>query len=436
MTRTGPKPLSLHLSMASLAAAGFAGGAAFSQEDLEGFFKGIQKYQAHPFKRSMPPLETVWQAGSVRLLRVEVEGQGGAPDAAARHAAAEIGGGIDDIGIKGDALADADADADAQVQAQAQAQALAADASTVPPAKPAANADATITPRRHKTSGIPVIVIPSMINGSAILDLLPDRSFVRFLAGQGLEVYLLDWGEAAKDPGLSSFDTAMRERLLPALDAAGAEVMLLGYCMGGLFAAAASVLRPNKVKGLVMLAAPWNFHDSEAALKNRISVMKPAALPYMAQHGRLPESWVQAVFATLDPEGSIRKFAAFAALPERDKKAELFVAVEDWLNEGGALPAAMARSCMEEWYERNLPHNGEWLVCGEVIAAENVACPALVVAAKEDKIVPLESALSFGDKAGTERILCATGHIGLMVSRDAAAAIWAPVARWLAAQQR
>lgn len=287
--------------------------------------------------------------------------------------------------------------------------------------------------KQHK---IPVVLIPSMVNKSDILDLLPDRSLLRWLAEQGFDIYLYDWGMAAEDKGQADFDTAIQTRLIPAIESIGGPVLLLGYCMGGLFAASLSILRPDLVKGCVMLAMPWNFHDERAALKARMSLMKPAAIPYLTQYGRLPESWMQAVFATLDPEGSIRKFSNFAQMPQGDAREAMFMAVEDWLNEGLDLPAGVARTCMEDWYEQNLPHLGQWEVCGKIIDARAITQPTFVVAASEDKIVPPDSAMAFADaRIKGDRLLCKTGHVGLIASGRVISDVWTPIAQWFAVQQ-
>lgn len=362
MVRSGPKPLPFQLSMASVAAAGMAGGTVFSGDTLQKFFEGIKKYQAHPFHRAVPDLPVVWQDGEARLLHAKASG---------------------------------------------------------------------------KAHGIPVVLIPSMVNKSDILDLLEDRSLLRWLAGQGFDTYLLDWGRAAQDAGQATMDAAIEQRLLPAIESLGGPVLLLGYCMGGLFAAAAGALRPDLVRGIVMLAAPWNFHDEKAALKNRLTLMKPTAIPYMKQYNRLPESWMQAVFATLDPEGSIKKFSSFADMGEDDPRIPVFMAVEDWLNEGLDLPAGIAMMCMEEWYEQNLPHLDQWVVCGKTVRAGDLKAATLVIAARDDKIVPLDSALAFADKrVKGDRLIAATGHVGLLASGKAVSEIWKPMAQWFAAQQQ
>lgn len=359
--RIGPKPLPFQLSMASVAAAGLAGGTAFSGDTLQKFFEGIKKYQAHPFKRAVPELPVVWQEGETRLFH------------------------------------------------------------------------ATASGKTHKT---PIVLIPSMVNKSDILDLLEGRSLLRWFAAQGFDTYLYDWGNAAQDDGQQDRDSAMGQRLVPALESLGGPVLLLGYCMGGLFAAAVAALRPDLVRGVLLLATPWNFHDEKSALKSRLQLMKPTAIPFMKQHNRLPESWMQAVFATLDPEGSIKKFASFAAMQEDDPRVPVFIAVEDWLNEGLDLPAGIAMMCMEEWYEQNLPHLGQWVVCGKTVRAEDLKVPTFVVAAKDDKIVPLDSAIAFADKRiKGDRLIAATGHVGLIAGGKAMAEIWRPMADWFAVQQ-
>lgn len=285
----------------------------------------------------------------------------------------------------------------------------------------------------HKT---PVVLIPSMVNRSDILDLLPDRSLLRWLAAQGFDPYLLDWGEPSCDEGQQDMDRAVAERLIPAIESLGRPVLLLGYCMGGLFAAGVASLRPDLVKGVLLLASPWNFHDEKGALKARMTLMKPMAMPYMTQYRRLPESWMQAVFATLDPEGSIKKFASFAAMPDGDPREAVFVAVEDWLNNGLDLPAGVASVCMEDWYEHNRPYKGEWVLCGQAIVARDIKVPTFVVAAKEDRIVPPDSALAFADqRLKGERLVCNTGHVGLIAGRNVVDDIWKPMADWFALQQ-
>src|SRR6202043_2877398 len=102
-----------------------------------------------------------------------------------------------------------------------------------------------------------------------VLDLLPKRSFVRFLAERGLRPLVLDWGEpgdAERDFSLTDYIAGPLEA---AMDAAIAltegPVGLIGYCMGGLLALTLALRRPIDTACLALLATPWDFHAERPA---------------------------------------------------------------------------------------------------------------------------------------------------------------------------
>jgi polyhydroxyalkanoate synthase len=115
-------------------------------------------------------------------------------------------------------------------------------------------------------------------------------------------------------------------------------------------------------------------------------------------------------------------------------QARLFVAVEDWLNDGVDLPAALARECVVEWYGHNKPMRGEWLVEGEAVDPTRTPNPVLVVTSATDRLVPEESSHALARMIPQAQLLQSTcGHIGMMSGRRAQGEVWQPIADWLAA---
>ncbi|MCI0564326.1 MAG: class III poly(R)-hydroxyalkanoic acid synthase subunit PhaC, partial [Nitrososphaera sp.] len=57
-----------------------------------------------------------------------------------------------------------------------------------------------------KTAKTPVLVVYALINKSYVLDLQPDKSWVRSLLSQGFDVYLLDWKTPTSADKYVSFD--------------------------------------------------------------------------------------------------------------------------------------------------------------------------------------------------------------------------------------
>lgn len=283
-----------------------------------------------------------------------------------------------------------------------------------------------------------VFLIPSLINGADILDLMPERSLVAWLGERGISSFLLDWGDLAGDGAAESFDDLFASRILPAFESsqrrAKGPVHVLGYCMGGLLAASLACLRPDSVASLMMLASPWDFHAGDQTLSDRVRAWAPGARSMAESLGQLPVDWLQILFASVDPLMAAHKFVRFADMPEHSDTARMFVAVEDWLNAGSDLPAGIARTCIEEWYTENSPARGEWRVGGQAIIPDRVLCPVLVVASGSDRLVPLESSVAFcaGRAAGSyETLAPACGHIGMMAGRGSVSEVWAPMEDWI-----
>lgn len=289
--------------------------------------------------------------------------------------------------------------------------------------------------------GPPVLVVPSLINRAYILDLAPGQSLLRHLAAQGLRPLLVDWGAPGaveRGFGLSEY---IVERLEPAADAAcqaaGAVPTVLGYCMGGLLALALAVRRPELVRALALLATPWRFHAERAEQARLLGVLAaPIARSYAAL-GEVPVDVLQALFASQDPLLGLRKFSRFAAMPQDSAAAQAFVALEDWLNDGVPLAIPVARECLGGWYGEDLPGRGLWQVDDKRILPREADIPALVVVPGQDRIVPPATAAVLADiLPQAERLTPPLGHIGMIVARDAPAAVWAPLGAWLAHQGR
>ena len=254
-------------------------------------------------------------------------------------------------------------------------------------------------------SGPPVVLVPSLINPPEILDLDPQVSLAAAVAALGLQPLLLDWGEAS---GREDLDIGghISEILVPLLHELGERPRLIGYCLGGTMAIAAANLAP--VERVATIAAPWHFsaysEEGRAALLRLWNSSKGTA----DQLGALPMEVLQGAFWSLDPERTVIKFARLAALDPKSAEARRFVVLEDWANEGEALPCPTGRELIEDMFGNDCPGRGEWRVEGRVIS-DRLQCPALHVTAAQDRITPAAAAPR-GDSAEIN-----AGHVGMVV---------------------
>lgn len=281
----------------------------------------------------------------------------------------------------------------------------------------------------------PIFLVPSLINKSYIFDLLEQRSFVRWLNGQGVDVYLLDWGGLTDDPDMSDLTSLTIKRFIPAMQYVADQCEgfhVAGYCMGGTLLAGAAMHYSDKISSLIFLAAPWDFHCGDDLLRKQVHLGAAQALQFIANKNLLPVHWVQSVFAAVNADRAMQKFIHFSALDQDSEQARLFVATEDWLNDGLDLPGPVAEECISDWYGKNLCGLKKWELASVVVDPSLITLPSLVITSENDRIVPARSAVALSDQLRhSVHYSAACGHIGMMTGSKAETQVWRPILEWL-----
>ncbi len=283
--------------------------------------------------------------------------------------------------------------------------------------------------------GAPVLFVPSLVNGSRVLDLTPNRGMLTWLRTEGFRPLLVDWGTPGETEQSFTLDDYIAGRLADALDAVLAldsrRPTLVGYCMGGNLALALALRRQVDLAGLALLATPWDFHAGSNQ-QPILETLAPSLEMVLQGFGELPVDVLQALFAALDPGLAQRKFRHFATLDPDSAEAVHFVALEDWFNDGVPLTAAVARQCLLGWYGDGNPAMGHWQVDGKVVDPAKLDLEVLVAIPENDRIVPVASAQALADAIpAADVIRPAAGHIGMVVGSRGRKGLWQPLAEWL-----
>ncbi|MFT6559461.1 alpha/beta fold hydrolase [Sneathiella sp.] len=286
--------------------------------------------------------------------------------------------------------------------------------------------------------GSPVVfIVPSLVNRDYILDLMEGRSFVRALAAAGLRPILVSWGAPGTSEQSYNIEDYLLKQLLPAFDMVceanpGQTIHMLGYCMGGTLAVAAAQLRQSALSSLITLASPWNFHADLGAAAKMFLSQKMLWSSVVEQQGNMPVDILQSFFASLDPNLCLKKFGLFNRMDMDSQKAREFVAIEDWLNDGVPLARRAAMDCFTDWYTDNRPYRGKWTVDGQTINPEKLNIPVMIAVPKSDRIVPAASALGLAEQLSKPTVVTPpSGHIGMVVGRQAARGLWQDVIDWV-----
>lgn len=117
----------------------------------------------------------------------------------------------------------------------------------------------------------PVLIVYALVNTYKMLDIQPDRSYIRNLLAAGLDVYLIDWGNPSKVDKYLSIDDYVNGYINNCVDFIRKKnrvekINILSICQGGTLSVIYSALYPNKVKNLVTHVTPIDFSTNDGLL--------------------------------------------------------------------------------------------------------------------------------------------------------------------------
>ena len=93
-------------------------------------------------------------------------------------------------------------------------------------------------PSTEKVLDRPLLIVPPWINKYYVLDLAPEKSFIKWCVDQGITVFCVSWVNPDERLAQKTFEDYIREGPLAALDAIKQatgedKVNAVGYCVGG-----------------------------------------------------------------------------------------------------------------------------------------------------------------------------------------------------------
>lgn len=287
----------------------------------------------------------------------------------------------------------------------------------------------------------PLLLVYPLIKRPYVLDLLPGKSVVQNLVGQGIDLYLTDWIPPARSDSWRGFDAYVNGDLDNAvravqLHAGVAQVPLLGYCYGGLLSTLYTALHPEKVASLITLTLPLDMSTQEVPLFGLLDKMRPETLDLItATYGNCPAWFIKAAFNGMSPlHHALDKYVGLYRSKEKEGYAEMFALFERWMNSDVPLAGRIFQETLKGVFQENLLMQNRLPVGGERVDLTQITCPVLNVIGEYDDVVhptsslPLPELIGSADKAN---LLFPTGHIGVAVSAGAHKKLWPQIGRWL-----
>jgi polyhydroxyalkanoate synthase len=285
-------------------------------------------------------------------------------------------------------------------------------------------------------SGLPLLLVPSMINRWYVLDLRRGASMASALTRAGLDTFCLDWGIPEDEDRYLCWDDVI-DRLARAVRAVrratGApRVGILGYCMGGTLSGIYTALHPGEVAALVNLAGPFDF--SKAGFLGEMVNPRYFDVESIAAAGNMSAHQMQTGFIALRPTSQIAKWVSFVDRASDPKARESFEALETWSSDNIPFPGAAYATYIGELYQQNLLVQGKHHVKGRRVDLGEIRCPVLTVVTDRDTICPPAAATALNERSGStdrEVLTVPGGHVGAVVGGKATTVLYPALAAWL-----
>lgn len=264
----------------------------------------------------------------------------------------------------------------------------------------------------------PVLIVPSIINKSYILDLLPGRSLVEYFVSQGLSVYMIDWGQTISRSRYLNLEKLVYDHLYELVDATKhdsqcQQVQIFGHCLGGTLGLMYAALWPRDVLNLHMVTAPVDF--SRAGVLAAWAQQTPFNLKLFTEAYEKAPAWLlQIVFQLARPASWPFKLHKLALKIQDQEFVRLFLALEYWSWDVLDLTGNLYHNLIQDLYRRNGLLLGHLCFDDEPCSLLNVTCPIYSISVEDDHVVPLESVLKdqYVPHAKCYHQVLKGGHIG------------------------
>jgi polyhydroxyalkanoate synthase len=270
----------------------------------------------------------------------------------------------------------------------------------------------------------PLLIVPPWINKFYILDLKPEKSYIKWCVDQGLTVFVISWVNPDKKLGQKTFEDYMKEGPLAAMDAiekatGELKVHTAGYCVGGTLLATTlawlAEKRQQRVMSATFFAAQVDFTHAGDLLvfvdEDQISALERD----MQAAGVLEGSKMAMAFNMLRSNDLIWSYVVSNYLKG---KAPPSFDLLHWNSDATRMPAANHSWYLRNCYLENKLSTGSMVLDNTLLDLSKVKVPVYNLATREDHIAPADSVLYGSQFFGgpVKFVLSGSGHIAGVVN--------------------
>ncbi|WP_425276902.1 PHA/PHB synthase family protein [Sphingomicrobium sediminis] len=284
-------------------------------------------------------------------------------------------------------------------------------------------------PTTEKVLETPLVIFPPWINRFYILDLTPEKSFVKWAVDQGVSLFMVSWksaDESIANIAMDDYVLGQIEVIDTIRDLLGVKkVHTIGYCVAGTVLAMTLALlhargEADKVASATFFTAQVDFADAGDlnmfVSDETLSILEQLSAETGVTDGRV----LAATFNMLRGRDLIWNYVVNNYLMGNEPRPFDLL---HWNGDVTNLPAAWHRDYLARLYRDNLlVKPGAISIDGDAIDLTMIETPLYVQAGEQDHIAPAASVWKLLDhvKGPARFLLAGSGHIAGVVNPPAA----------------
>jgi polyhydroxyalkanoate synthase len=287
----------------------------------------------------------------------------------------------------------------------------------------------------------PLLIVYALVNRPYMTDLEDGRSMIQGLLRENLDVYLIDWGYPRSADHCLTLEDYLEGYLSRCIDVvrstSGSDrINVLGICQGGVFSLCVSALYPERVRNLVTMVTPVDFHTADNNLSRIVRRIDIDAL--VDTFGNVPGALLNSTFLSLSPYrlGS-QKYVHLWDVVDDERALQSFLRMERWIFDSPDQAGEAFRQFAKATFVANSLVRGEMRLGGKRIELGDIRQPVLNIFGERDHLVPPNASRALEKHVGSSdysELAFDGGHIGIYVSSRAQSQIAPAIGEWLRAR--
>ncbi|MDD2715065.1 MAG: alpha/beta fold hydrolase [Candidatus Wallbacteria bacterium] len=249
-------------------------------------------------------------------------------------------------------------------------------------------------------TGLPLLIVPSLINRNYILDLLSGHSVIQALVNSGVSCYLIDWGtpgvEHAEITLDDYLDTYIHRAVKRVLRHSGkSRLHLMGQCIGGIMASiyAAKYSKDSLLASLTLLTTPINMeHGGKLSLwMDPRHFNLDLTINSFKRQGFVPPEVLHSGFPFLDVKMMFDKYRNLFNFSDNAAFVQLYRALDFWSRDNVPFPCEVLRKFIREIYQKNSFYHEQMEIGGQKTGPSFINIPVHNLIARYDHVMPVEA---------------------------------------------